>query len=594
MPRSFDSQGKIARPGRIPPAKEPRTATSYAVVAVCGFLVLAIALVYVQTAHHDFVQFDDPDYVCENPAVASGVTARGIVWAFTQVHASNWHPLTWLSHMADCRIFSLKYPGGHHLTNVVLHAVSAVLLFLVLREMTGDLWPSAFAATLFAVHPLHVESVAWVAERKDVLSGLFFMLTLAAYIGYVRHSLSLLRYLTVTLLFALGLMSKPMLVTLPFVLLLLDYWPLRRKDLLHLILEKLPWLALTIASCAVTQFAQQKLAAASLKDCPLAWRVANVVVSYVVYLRQFIDPRDLAAFYPHPQNTLPIATIVCAALLLAGISVAVVACRRSCPSLLVGWAWYLGMLVPVIGLVQVGYQGGADRYSYLPQIGLYVAAGWGGAHVFRNWLRLRGAVAITCALAVTGLTCCAWQQASYWKDNEAIWRHTVACTSNNSLARVNLAAALAQRGEFQEATDQCREALKIDSRDAKAHALLAAIFAQRGEFPQAIDHWQEAVNIEPGDAESQVRLATVLAQRGEFEAAIGHFQKVLEIRPNDAKVHANLGAVMARCGQIDDAITHFQKALDLMPNDVYARRNLDAALSERERRKSRPDPPRAQ
>ena len=358
-------------------------------------------MVFGQTVRHEFINCDDDQYVYENPQVARGFTAQGIVWAFTHFHSANWHPLTWLSHMLDCQLYGLNHPGGHHLTNVLLHAASAILLFLVLRQMTGDLWPSAFVAALFAIHPLHVESVAWVAERKDVLSGLFFMLTLAAYVGYARRPFSLLRYLLVTVLFALGLMAKPMLVTLPFVLLLLDYWPLGRIGaavpqspqqarlprqsslaLRRVLLEKLPWLVLTAASCVVTRFAQQT-ALVSTERLPLPSRIANALVSYVAYLGQFFYPVGLAVLYPYPQSTLPIWKIVGALLLLVGISLAVLACRRKCPYLLVGWLWYLGMLVPVIGLVQVGDQSMADRYTYLTQIGLYIALAWGCGACFQ-------------------------------------------------------------------------------------------------------------------------------------------------------------------------------------------------------------------
>jgi protein O-mannosyl-transferase len=537
------SRGKVARRpwihGARPVSPGPghRVADRYILLAVSAFLLLAVALVFGQTAGHQFVEFDDPDYVFENPPVARGVTAEGITWAFTQFYAANWHPLTWLSHMVDCQLFGPDHAGRHHLTSVLLHALSAVILFLVVRQMTGDLWPSAFAALLFAIHPLHVESVAWVAERKDVLSGLFFMLTLGAYVGYARRPFSLFRYLLVTALFALGLMAKPMLVTLPFVLLLLDYWPLGRGteqgawstepigkgivpspfSLLQapgsVLLEKLPWFGLAAASCVVTQLAQQKVAVASLKDCPFAWRVANALDSWVIYLRQFLYPADLAAYYPHPQNSLPMAEILGAVVLLIGISLAVLAFRRTCPFLLVGWAWYLGMLVPVIGLVQIGFQARADRYTYLPQIGLYIAAAWGAAHFAGQSPPRRRAIGMIGALAAAGLIICAWQQAAYWKDNETIWRHTVACTSKNSLGEVNFAVALAQRGEFDEAIEHCQAALKIDSGDAKTHAVLGAVLASSGRIDEGIVHLRKALEIKPGDAYARQILAVALSER---------------------------------------------------------------------------------
>ena len=409
----------------------------YAAAAVCGLLLLAVALVFGQTARHDFIhQYDDADYISENPQVARGFTAQGIVWAFTHFHSNNWHPLTWLSHMLDCQFYGLKHPGGHHLTNVLLHAASAILLFLVLRQMTGDLWPSAFAAALFAIHPLHVESVAWVAERKDVLSGLFFMLTLAAYTGYVRRPFSLLRYLLVTVLFALGLMAKPMLVTLPFVLLLLDYWPLGRvrsragtcsgyraggrektrrwrRRPWWLIVEKLPWLVLAAASCVMTYLAQGTAVVDSQRlplprGSPMPWFPTSPIwgSSSIRWGWPCSIPIGKAI------RTTPLWKIFGSLVLLVGISLAVLACRRKCPYLPVGWLWYLGMLVPVIGLVQVGGQAMADRYTYLTQIGLYMAIAWGAAHVVGSWPYCRWPFAAVSALVVAGLMGCAWQQTS--------------------------------------------------------------------------------------------------------------------------------------------------------------------------------------
>ncbi len=413
------------------------------VIAVCGILVLAVAVIYGQCVTFDFVNFDDNVYVYDNPLVAHGMTAQSVESAFTEVREANWHPLTWLSHMLDCEIFGLNRPGLHHLTNVLLHAASAVLLFLVLRMMTGDLWPSAIAAGLFAVHPLHVESVAWVSERKDVLSGLFFMLTVAAYIGYSRHPFSVLRYLLVTILFALGLMSKPMLVTLPFVLLLLDYWPPGRmksekiasRRLLRLLLEKTPWLVMSAASCVVTQFAQRKdESLVPLEACPFAWRAANAVVSYATYVVQFFCPVGLAALYPHPLNTLPAWKIVGSILLLTAVTAVACAWRRKCPYLFVGWLWFVGMLVPVIGLVQVGRQAMADRYTYLPLIGLAVATAWGADRAFGMSLDHRRACRMAALLFTLVLAAVAWRQTRFWKDSETLWARAVACTSQNWLA----------------------------------------------------------------------------------------------------------------------------------------------------------------
>ncbi len=399
--------------------------------AICGFLLCAVFLVFGQTVRHEFIDFDDDLYVYQNTHVTQGLTAQGIGWAFTARVANNWHPLTWLSHMLDCQLYGLN-AGGHHLTNVLLHATNAILLFLLLGRMTGALWRSAFVAAVFAIHPLRVESVAWVAERKDVLSGLFFMVTLWAYVGYVRHTFSLRRYLTVALLFALGLMCKPMLVTLPCVLLLLDYWPLGRlaakgangaglaNDMqsprpaspLRLIVEKIPLFALAVASCVVTPLAQG-IAVATTEQLSLSSRVANALVSYVVYIGQVFYPLGLVPFYPHPKDGLPIGSVAGAALVLSAITIAVVVLRRRCPYLFVGWFWYVGMLVPVIGLVQVGMLAMADRYTYLPQIGLYVALTWALAELAPVWRYRRWAYGIGASLVLLGFMGATFRQTSF-------------------------------------------------------------------------------------------------------------------------------------------------------------------------------------
>ena len=384
-----------------------RLSPSNTALAVCGFLAIAVAIVFGQTVCHDFVLYDDNVYVYENPQVTQGLTSASIAWAMTTSRAANWHPLTWFSHILDCQFFGL-WAGGHHLTSIVLHAITAMLLFLVLWRMTGDLWPSAFVATVFAIHPLRVESVAWVAERKDVLSGVFFMLTLAAYVSYVRRPFSLSRYLMVVAAFALGLMAKPTLVTLPCVLLLLDYWPLDRlkappappkegkrpakakaktRDAAasiasapprfsiprRVILEKIPLFFLTAYSCLVTTVVQGE-ALREFDEMTVGGRFANAVISYAAYLGQFVWPTNLAVLYPHPQADLPIWNVIAASLVLATISAVAIACRRQIPAVLVGWLWYLGMMVPMIGIIQVGEQAMADRYTYLPQIGLCLAS----------------------------------------------------------------------------------------------------------------------------------------------------------------------------------------------------------------------------
>ena len=386
---------------------------------VCLGLVAVTWAVFGQTLAHDFVNFDDHVYVYENPLVIRGLSTEGIIGAFTHTHARNWHPLTTLSHMLDCQLYGLN-AGGHHLTNVILHTISVLLLFLVLKQMTGAFWQSAFVAGVFAIHPLHVESVAWIAERKDVLCAVFFMLTLAAYARYARAP-SAPRYLLVALLFAFGLMSKPMLVTLPFVLLLLDYWPLGRfggqksevgSRLRRLITEKIMLFALSALSCIATLFAQGPSA---IDQLPFLWRLNNTFVSYFTYIWQMLWPARLAVFYPHPNVSLPLVEVTVAIAFLVGVSLLVIYLRRTKPYLVTGWFWYLGMLVPVIGLVQVGEQAHADRYTYLPQIGLYIMIAWTvGDLLVESTPRVRRAlIGVAAALAILSLGVRAFGQASY-------------------------------------------------------------------------------------------------------------------------------------------------------------------------------------
>src|SRR6266516_2293679 len=389
-------------------AKQIRSSHSPApratILGVSIFLMAITWLVFGETLRHPSINFDDQEYVFENPKINTGLTSTGVLWAFTHSHAENWHPLTSISHMLDCQLFGLQ-AGWHHFTNVLLHTIAVILLFLVFREMTGALWRSAFVAAVFAIHPLRVESVAWIAERKDVLSGVFFMLTLGAYVHYVREPSSI-RYLIVAGLFGLGLMTKSMLVTLPFVLLVLDYLPLgcfahvspaepkpvngfarwwgHRSTPTRLILEKIPLIALSVASSIITLFAQ-KHAVSSIESLPLLWRMNNAFVSYVAYMWQMVCPTRLALVYPHPEYRLSLWGVALAIAFLTGVTAVVVAFRRKHPYLITGWLWYVGMLVPVIGIVQVGAQARADRYTYLPQIGLYLIAIWSIADLSVPW-----------------------------------------------------------------------------------------------------------------------------------------------------------------------------------------------------------------
>ena len=607
MPNDRSRGGKetASGSGGLAGGTDVRARKPYLVPAICGFLIVAVAVVFGRTVQHGFVNYDDAVYVYENPQVASGLTSQSIPWAFRS-YRSNWHPLTWLSHMLDCQLYGLKHPGGHHLTNIALHAVSTVLLFLVLLKMTSQVWPSAFVAALFAIHPLHVESVAWVAERKDVLSGLFFMLTLGAYVGYVRRTFSLFRYLLVVVLFALGLMCKPTLVTLPFVLLLLDYWPLGRfvppaandagagkrrwrlMTALRLLAEKIPLFLLAAASSVVTYIVQEP-ARIVMESTPLHVRIANAVVSYVTYLAQFLWPTGLAVFYPYPKDVPSVWKIVGACLVLVGITVAVLVWRQRRPYLLVGWLWYLGMLVPMIGLVQVGNQAMADRYTYLTQIGLYLALAWGAMSV-AEMLPARRWKFAAAPLLIAVLGACACQQASYWKDGETLWTHTLECTSENCIAHNDLGNALLEREQADAASErkqidaaiaQYEKALEIEPDFALAHSNLGNALARRGDVDAAIAHLQKALEIDPDLAIAHNNLGNALVHRGDVNTAVVHFERALEIKSDYAEAHNNLGLALFGRKEVGAAIAQYEKALEINPQSAKAHNNLANALMSR-------------
>jgi protein O-mannosyl-transferase len=550
------------------------------VCAVCLFLAAATWLVFGQTVHHEFVNFDDNTYVYENPIVQKGVTAEGLRWAFTSVHASNWHPVTWISHMVDCQIYGLN-AGGHHLTNVLLHMATVIVLFLVLRQLTGFLWRSAFVAAVFAIHPLRVESVAWVAERKDVLSGLFFLLTIAAYIRYARRPWSLGGYLMVALMLVLALTSKPMVVTLPFVLLLLDYWPLKRFPRaggglipLRLILEKLPLLILSGAVCAATLFAQTE----AISSLPMSARIGNAVVSYVVYLGQMLDPIGLAAFYPYPERGLAPWKIAAALVVVLAITASAAVNWRRQPWLLFGWLWYLGMLVPVIGILQVGLQAHADRYTYLPQIGLYVALTWLVAERCAGWRYHRRVLGGCSAVILAALIFFARTQTSYWRDSESLWTHALACTSDNAVARINLGNAFLSKGRVNEAITQLQKALQIKPGDADAEVSLGYALIQEGNVDEAIILFQRALQSKPNYAQARNDLGDILAQKGRADEAISQFQQALQINPDYAAAHYNLANALVQKGNLAEAIVQYQWALQIRPDYVEAGYNLGNTL----------------
>ena len=557
---------------------------------VCLGLVAVTWAVFGQTLTYDFVNFDDHVYVYENPLVVRGLSAETVIGAFTHTHARNWHPLTTLSHMLDCQLYGLN-AGSHHLTNVILHTISVLLLFLVLKQMTAALWQSAFVAALFAIHPLHVESVAWIAERKDVLSAVFFMLTLAAYFQYTRAP-STLRYLLVALLFAFGLMSKSMLVTLPFVLFLLDYWPLDRigarksevsRRLPTLIKEKIPFLALSTFSCIATLFAQRQ-GPSAIDQLPFVWRLENAFVTYVTYVWQMLWPARLAVFYPHPNDRLPLLQVTGAVALLVGTSLVVISLRRTLPYLVTGWFWYLGMLVPVIGVVQVGEQAHADRYTYLPQVGLYIMIAWTvGDLLVESTSRRRAVVGVIAAMVVVSLGARAFGQTSYWKNSETLWNHALAVTGENDVAHNNLGFLFLRRGELDKAISEFQTALDIRSKNTQSHYSLGAALiesnlgnalARERLWDAAIDHLQQAVRLRPDYADAYFNLGSVLFQEGKIDQAIAEWQKTLAINPRDSEAHRNVADALRKQGKVKEAMSEYEQALNIAPEDSAALNNL--------------------
>jgi protein O-mannosyl-transferase len=564
-------------------------------LVICLFLAGISVAVFGQTIRYKFVNFDDDLYVYNTPAIQTGLTIKGMAFAFISPHARNWHPLTTISHMLDCQLYGLN-AGGHHATNVILHTIAVLLLFGVLRQMTASVWKSAIVAGLFAVHPLHVESVAWISERKDVLSAVFFMLTLFAYMRYVGAP-SIGRYLTVAVTFAFGLMSKSMLVSTPFVLLLLDYWPLDRiqKSKVSsrwsvvggLLLEKVPLLVLSAGACIIT-FIVQKRATGAIPPLPFLWRVQNAFVSYVIYAWKTSWPTDLAVFYPHPNDTLAIWEVIFAILLLLVITAAAIVFRSQRPYLLTGWFWYLVMLVPVIGLVQVGEQGHADRYTYLPHIGLFILAVWLAADLPAvSYSRSQFAVA-TAVVIIVALAWVAFGQTSYWRNSETLWSHALAVTSDNDVAHNNLGYLCVERGELDKAISHFEAASRIRSAKRDTHydagsafvqMNLADALARKGQSDEAMVHYEEAIQLQPYYADAYYNRGNVLFAKGRIDEAIADWEKTLQIQPNDADAYTGLGNALLRKGSLREAIANYEKALALAPEDPHSRINIAWVLA---------------
>ncbi len=557
------------------------------------FLVVSVFAIYWQTRGHAFIEYDDQIYLFENPHVRSGLSLENIQWAFSSVYAANWHPLTWISHMLDVELFGMN-PAGHHLTSVFLHAVNAVLLFTLMSRITGALWKSALVAALFALHPLHVESVAWVAERKDVLSTLFWLITLHLYARYVENP-ALSRYIYVVMAFCLGLMSKPMLVSLPFVLLLLDFWPFQRPALWRtettvptqpetirfLVLEKLPFLLIGVASAAITIFAQQQgNAMTPLVASPLTERVQNALNAYAGYLGKMFWPTDLAVFYPF-QTGLPAWKIYSAACLLGTITVVVYRERKRHPYLLFGWSWYIITLVPVIGIVRVGLQAMADRYTYMPLTGIFIMLAWGMEDLLKECsARLRRLFYSMTAAVIAACILLSWRQISYWRDTTTLFTHALDSTAGNYMALAVLGRHLERQGRLDEALERFDQALEIAPWYEYAKIHQGIILMNRGRLDAAIFKYNEAIIQNPTTVSGHINLGIVMGLQARHEDAIRNFRIALDFNPQSEAALYNLGMELAKTGKIDEAIQYYNKALKIDPDDVHCLNNLGVALAE--------------
>jgi tetratricopeptide (TPR) repeat protein len=549
------------------------------VAGICAGLIALVWFVFGQAIHFPFVNYDDAAYTSENPIIVRGLSSDGIVWAFTHTQSGNWHPLTVISHMLDCSLFGLN-AGAHHLINVSFHTLTVLAFFFALRALTGSLWRSALVAAIFAIHPLRAESVVWIAERKDVLSGFFFALTLGTYAWYVQRP-SLGRYLTISILFACGLMAKPMLVTTPVILLLMDYWPLGRARTSHitchtsqqlswskLIVEKIPLFAIAVASSISTLIAQRP-ALGSFEQLPLSLRIDNAVLAYLTYLRQMFWPAKLAVFYPISDNAPPMWQLFLAVALLVAITAFAFLLRQKRPYLIVGWLWYLVMLVPVIGIVQVGLQSHADRYTYLPQIGLYLMIVWGVSDLVANW-QFRNQIATAAAVvALVAFSLAARAQVSYWRDSEILWNYTITVTKDNYFAHASLADLLMRRGRVNESIEQSEEALRIRPNDANGQNNLGLALLQLGKTKDAAAHFEKALQIDPRLMNAEVNLAWVLATSSDGSLRNGARAVQLSEDVMNRAGHPNaivlrtLAAAYAEAGRFNDAINAAQQAIEI-------------------------------
>jgi Flp pilus assembly protein TadD len=560
-------------------------------------LILSTLLVFWQVRNFSFLNYDDSDYVSANTQVLNGLTKDGVVWAFTTNRSANWHPLTWLSHMLDCQLFGAN-PGLMHLMNLILHLANTLLLFAVFRKMTGTLWQSAFVAAAFALHPMHVESVAWIAERKDVLSTLFLLLTLAAYVGYVKRH-GIVRYVLTLLLFALGLLAKPMLVTLPALLLLLDYWPLERirgqgtEDRRQrakgtsqkisagqLIIEKIPFFALSVISSVITFLVQLSgSAVAHIDILPLKVRTANAFLSYARYTGKLFWPQHLAVFYPFDADSFASWQVAMCVLLLLVISILVIRFGRNRKYLPVGWFWFVGTLVPVIGFVQVGLQGLADRYTYIPYTGLFIMIAWGLPELLSKWPQRKTALGLSMVIILTTLGICTHQQVSFWNNNFTLFSHAIEVTQNNYIAHNNRGVYYDTIGRYQDAIEDYKQAIKTNPDYSEANYNLGVACGKLGRRQEEVEAYKRAIKIKPYYAKAYCNLGIAYDALGRRQDAIEAYKQAIRIKPDYAVAYLNLGVTYYRLGRYQDAVEPYKQAIRIQPGFVLAHYNLGVDYS---------------
>ena len=584
--------------------------SKYKVILICIFLAGATLAAYWQVLHSDFVNLDDPVYVTENQHVNTGFTWENIRWAFSVGKVAYWHPLTWVSHIMDCQLYGLR-PGLHHLTNLIIHIVNSLLLFAVLKRMTGAVWKSAFVAAVFALHPINVDSVAWVTERKSILSTLFWLLTMWTYAGYAQYG-RVWRYLITLLLFALGLLAKPMLVTLPFVMLLLDYWPLgrfirhtyggfsfrqnskspisnsklsvRASPAFKLVMEKIPFFALSAVSTYLSFLSVRRLGITiSTELVPVGLRVANALVSYIGYIGKIIWPRNLAVFYPYPEKVATWESVGALMILLCLTIVLMLMFRRR-PYLGIGWLWYIGTLIPVIGLVQAGlWPTMADRWAYVPMIGLAILTTWGVGDIAAKWSAKdgrRSMLIFPAGACLSALMVCTWLQVGYWHNSFTLLTRALNVTSDNYIAHLNLGNVFIKEKKTDEAIRQYKKAIEIYSNYADAHYNLGIAIGLQGRSDEAIQEYYTVLRLEEDHWKARFHLADALAKTGQLDEAISHYEKTIQLHPDDAEVYNNFALALMKKGKVNEAIKYYNKCLEIKPDSVEVLNNLGNILVE--------------